>query len=127
MNKIMEDEPKHPYKLILNKNSIFFLFDKILCSDAKMNYAGMSEKAYECFEKYFIYANDLASSIEIDPIRGFRLIQPTKELQGTSLESLWQILLKSENPKIVEDAKELISQCYLNYAITTEKEVKKSE
>ena len=59
------DSDKNPYNLILNKECIIYLFNNILCNPEKMNYSTMNEKAYECFELYFKYVNDLSDKIKL--------------------------------------------------------------
>ena len=70
----------------------------------------MSQSAYELFELYFKYHNDLEGNLNLEDGN----FQVTVE-KVAWLDVLWSVVMTAESAVIVENAIELLSQCHLEY------------
>ena len=91
---------------------MIYFFDKILCNPEKIDYRTMKEQAYKCFEIYFRYINNQAQKIFLGTTdEKFKVWD--SDLSG--LKCLWEILLKTDDQVILQNAIELFSTCHLKY------------
>lgn len=92
---------------IFNDDCMELLFFETLL---KLDFRHITEVMYECFERYFMYINELYGQIVTNS--AFESAFEVHETKLIGIEALWEILLCARNSKVYKSATEFLHRLY---------------
>lgn len=92
---------------IFNDDCMELLFFETLL---KLDFRHITEVMYECFERYFMYINELYGQIVTNS--AFESAFEVHETKLIGVEALWEILLCARNAKVYKSATEFLHKLY---------------
>jgi len=92
---------------IFNDDCMELLFFETLL---KLDFRHITEVMYECFERYFMYINELYGQIVTNS--AFESAFEVHETKLIGIEALWEILLCARNTKVYKSATEFLQRLY---------------
>lgn len=87
-----------------------FLFENILCKPEIVDKTEITHNCFKCFEKFFFFYNRERKYIQY--LRGSYKVLEFENING--METLWEIVILSEDEKVKEDSMYLLSILHLH-------------